>query len=374
LHTVLYAGTKLHRLQRLKAGRNKSIRRKLLSSSSATTTTEVVASSSLSFPSFSSSETATEDSTFNRNLAQATEGLNDYVRKHLCEIISRENASIVVNYILAMRSEIRLSDNYRLNTIVTLKKLAEYVNKPFKDMEHQDIINFLNTFRKSEEKDPMHKWMSTYNQNFARIARFFKWYYNKDIPPEKRPEPPFIQNIGKQKRLEEQTYNDNDIWTPEDDILFLKYCPSKRDRCFHVMSRDTGTRTHELLKLKIKDISLTTNGTEWYGEIPVNGKTGPRTVPMFHSVPYYKAWIETHPVKGNPDAPLFCAMQNKRNFGRRLSKGAMNRIYVQTYQKQYFVKLAAPVAEGGDPTTSSLAAERSAAAIRAAAAPVLAPK
>jgi hypothetical protein len=95
---------------------------------------------------------------------------------------------------------------------------------------------------------------------------------------------------------------------------------------------------------------------------------------MFHSVPYYKAWIETHPVKGNPDAPLFCAMQNKRNFGRRLSKGAMNRIYVQTYQKQYFVKLAAPVAEGGDPTTSSLAAERSAAAIRAAAAPVLAPK
>jgi hypothetical protein len=87
-------------------------------------------------------------------------------------------------------------------------------------------------------------------------------------------------------------------------------------------------------------------------EIPVNGKTGPRTVPMFHSVPYYKAWIEDHPVKGNPDAPLFCAMQNKRNFGRRLSRGAMNRIYVQTYQKQYFPKLAAPVEEGGDPTVS----------------------
>src|SRR3712207_2524871 len=55
-----------------------------------------------------------------------------------------------------------------------------------------------------------------------------------------------------------------------------------------MMSRDTGAKTLELLKLKIKDINLTTNGTEWYGEIPVNGKTGPRTVPMFHSVPYYK--------------------------------------------------------------------------------------
>jgi integrase/recombinase XerD len=319
----------------LKAGRNKIIRRKSPSSSS---------------PSSLSLVTATEDLIFNRNLAQATEGLNDYVRKHLCEKISRENASVIVDYILAMHSEIRLSDNYRLNTIVTLKSLAEFVNKPFKDMERQDIINFLNTFRKSEEKDPMHKWVGTYNQIFARIARFFKWYHNRDIPPSKRPEPQVIQNIGRQKRLEEQTYNDNDVWTLGDDILFLKYCPSKRDRCFHMMSRDTGTRTHELFKLKIKDIDLTTNGTEWYGEIPVNGKTGPRTVPMFHSVPYFKAWIEDHPVKGNPDAPLFCAMQNKRNFGRRLSKGAMYTIYVTTYQKQYFSKLAAPVAEGGDPT------------------------
>jgi hypothetical protein len=60
--------------------------------------------------------------------------------------------------------------------------------------------------------------------------------------------------------------------------------------------------------------------------------------------------MEDHPVKGNPDAPLFCAMQNKRNFGRRLSKDAMRRIYVKTYQEQYFIKLAAPVGEGGDPT------------------------
>ena len=295
--------------------------------------------------------TTTEDLVFNRNLERVTEGLNEYVRKHLLERISRENASVIVDYILAMHAEIRVSDNYRLNTIVTLKKLAEHANKkPFKDMERQDIINFLNTYRKSEEEDPTHKWMDSYNQIFARIAKFFKWYYNKDIPPDKRLEPPVIRNIGKLKRLEEQTYNDNDVWTSEDDILFLKYCPSKRDRCFHMMARDTGTRTHELLKLKIKDINLTTNGTEWYGEILVNGKTGPRTVPMFQSVPYYKAWIEAHPVKGNPDAPLFCAMQNKRNFGRRLSKGAMNRIYVKTYQKQHFAKLAAPLEDGGDPT------------------------
>ena len=159
----------------MKAGRNKIIRRKSLTSSS-------------SSPSSLSSVTAaaaTEDLTFNRNLAQVTEGLDAYVSKHLLEKISRENASVIVDYILAMHSEIRVSDNSRLNTIVTLKSLAEFVTKPFKDIEHQDIINFLNTFRKSEEKDPMHKWVGTYNQILARIAKFFKWYYNKDIRPEK---------------------------------------------------------------------------------------------------------------------------------------------------------------------------------------------
>ncbi len=43
-------------------------------------------------------------------------------------------------------------------------------------------------------------------------------------------------------------------------------------------------------------------------------------------------------------------MQNRRNLGRRLSKGAMYRIYVEEYQKKLFAKLAAPVEEGGDPT------------------------
>ena len=27
------------------------------------------------------------------------------------------------------------------------------------------------------------------------------------------------------------------MWTPADDLLFLKYCPNKRDRCYHAVSR-----------------------------------------------------------------------------------------------------------------------------------------
>ena len=162
-----------------------------------------------------------------------------------------------------------------------------------------------------------------------------------------------MQNIGRLKRREQTTYKPTDTWTLEDDLIFLKYCPSKRDRCFHMMGRDTGTRTHELLKLKIKDIVLTQNAesAQWYAEVMVNGKTGSRSLPMFYSIPFYKAWLEDHPVKNNPNAPLFCGSQNKKNFGRRLSQGAIYKIY-SIYKEQYFAKLAAPVEEGGDPTVS----------------------
>jgi hypothetical protein len=74
----------------------------------------------------------------------ATAGIHPYVRKHLVTKISHDNAATIVDYMLAKNSEISLSDNYRRDNILTLKKLDELIkNKPFKYMQHQDIITFL---------------------------------------------------------------------------------------------------------------------------------------------------------------------------------------------------------------------------------------
>lgn len=84
--------------------------------------------------------------------------------------------------------------------------------------------------------------------------RFFKWLYSPDLPARNRPKPEVMANIPKIKRKEISIYKPTDLWTEEDDALFFKYCPSSRDRCWHAVSRDTGCRPHELLKLKIKDV------------------------------------------------------------------------------------------------------------------------
>jgi integrase len=104
------------------------------------------------------------------------------------------------------------------------------------------------------------------------------------MPSKSRPKPPVIENIGRLKRKELSIYKPTDLWSEEDDKLLLKYCPSKRIKCYHMVSRDTSCRPHEILKLKIKDIMFKTSGNYQYAEVLVNGKTGSRHIPLIPSL------------------------------------------------------------------------------------------
>ena len=88
----------------------------------------------------------------------------------------------------------------------------------------------MDSFRKTETVDPLHKWIGTYNAYRVNLVRFFKWLYYPDVPKRERPKPAVIENIHEQKRREQSIYKPSNLWTPEDDLLFLKYCPSKRDK------------------------------------------------------------------------------------------------------------------------------------------------
>jgi hypothetical protein len=152
--------------------------------------------------------------------------------------ISENNAATIVEYITTMKSEVNLSDNYRRDQIEFLSRLSKYNNKPLKDLTRVDVIAFLDSFRKTEAQDPVHKWIGTYNLFRTYLFRFFKWLYYPHLEPGKRPRPSITGNIAKLKRKEVSIYKPSDLWTKQDDLLFLKYCPSKRDRCYHAISRD----------------------------------------------------------------------------------------------------------------------------------------
>ena len=106
-----------------------------------------------------------------------------------------------------------------------------------------------------------------YNLKRSIIVKFFKWLYYPDIESTQRPNPKVVENIARLKRKEQSIYKPTDLWSQEDDLLFLKYCPSKRDRCYHTISRDLSCRPHEILNLCIKDIAFKTTGNCQYADV-----------------------------------------------------------------------------------------------------------
>ena len=237
-----------------------------------------------------------------------------------------------------MKVETNLADHYRKDLIEVLCRFSKYNdNKPFKEITRDNIITFLETYRRTETQDPLHKWIGTYNIFRIHLLRFFKWLYSPDIEPDKRSKPSVIENIPKLKRKEKSIYKPSDLWSQQDDLLFLKYCPSKREKCYHAMSRDLSCRPSEILKLKIKDIAFKTIGTSQYVDVVVNGKTGTRPIPLINSIPYLKDYLDhEHPQPTNPNCPLISGIG--KGLGRHIRASRIAAVYIE-YKKKIFPKL-----------------------------------
>jgi integrase len=150
---------------------------------------------------------------------------------------------------------LNLSDSYREDVIALLGNFLIFLKKSFKEATRENTLSFLNNVRKPEALDPLHKWIGTYNIYRIHLMRFFRWLYYPNIHPSRnRPKPPPVENIPQLKRKEKSIYKPTDLWTDDDNSLFLRYCPNSRDKCYHAMSDDLACRPHELLKLRIKDV------------------------------------------------------------------------------------------------------------------------
>jgi hypothetical protein len=82
-------------------------------------------------------------------LDNATRGLVPSFGKRLSSCHAK-HISVICDYIIALRSEIKLSDNYRQNILATLTALSKTSNKEFKDFTRQDIIAYLDKFSRSK--------------------------------------------------------------------------------------------------------------------------------------------------------------------------------------------------------------------------------
>jgi len=89
-------------------------------------------------------------------------------------------------------------------------------------------------------------------------------------------------------------------------------CDTQRDRALIMLLWDSACRINEILSRCVGNIEF-----DRYGAVMVvDGKTGQRRLRLTACVGDLQTWINTHPMKDNPDAPLFITY-NRYGFGRK---------------------------------------------------------
>jgi len=74
-----------------------------------------------------------------------------------------------------------------------------------------------------------------------------------------------------------------------------------RDKAFISMLYELGARISEIGNLRICDISR----DKYSFIVDLKGKTGQRSIRLILSEPYLSVWLNEHPLRDNPQAPLW---------------------------------------------------------------------
>jgi hypothetical protein len=118
------------------------------------------------------SATITLEQDFDTKLEVVTAGLpREYFG--LLKRIPKEDGMTVMNYMVSLKAEVNPSEYYRRDVIKCLSKFIVFYRKEerrlapktrnLNEFERRDVLAFLDSLRKSEIVDPLHKWIGTYN-------------------------------------------------------------------------------------------------------------------------------------------------------------------------------------------------------------------
>ena len=140
-----------------------------------------------------------------QRITEATLDLNKRYYALMAERMSIHNADILANFIISCRKERTIAVNTVMIYIVGISYLENFhKHKDLDKMDRNDIISFLDSYRKPESIDPLHRWINTYNIRMTAVSKLFKWLYSSKFDGRTAisTTPPIISGIKRLKRKE----------------------------------------------------------------------------------------------------------------------------------------------------------------------------
>lgn len=204
-----------------------------------------------------------------------------------------------------------ISESYSEESVLSylhkLKKYGEFVKKPFEKVKSEDFRDFVVALREGKITKYNKPATLNYINGFKIVLKVF---YKKLLKIESNSDP-FFRPLKIKRQGAVKTASD--VLNQEEIKQLVNSTDNYRDRALIHCLYESGLRKSEFMNLKIKDIRLNSK----YAEIlSVNGKTGFRDmpIPLITSHPDIITLLNSHPMKDDPESPLFVNL-DKNNTG-----------------------------------------------------------
>ncbi|MBN1794252.1 MAG: tyrosine-type recombinase/integrase [Candidatus Omnitrophica bacterium] len=247
--------------------------------------------------------------------------------------ISQANKDLIFKFDEACSLE-RLSISRKTKIISYLIILArDYIkidfDKATKDQLKQAVL-------KIDGREDYSVW--TRHSYKTILKKFYRWHVFGDGYLERQEQPEIISWMRVSvSEKEKPRVNASDILTEREIDKLIEVAENPRDKAFVGMLYELGARIGEIGKISIGDISR----DNYSFIIDLSGKTGHRTPRIVVSDSYLTTWLNSHPLKNDPSAPLWVMLGN-RNKNQRMKYAAFRALVLRLKEKAKIKKRIYP--------------------------------
>jgi integrase/recombinase XerD len=218
--------------------------------------------------------------------------------------LGKENSETILRFYRLLVAE-GLGLARQIKYLWTLRRIAMLLNKPFTEVTKDDIIDFVAKI----EQQGYSGW--TKRDYKIILKRFYKWLRGcEDVYPQE------VRWIRERHNVP-NALQKKDLLTVEDVEHIANSARDIRDKAFIWVYFESMRRLGEILTLKVGDVEFDELGAR----LLVNGKMGRDYGRVITSVPTLSAWLNMHPLREDPNAPLWVTLGSKNTI-RQLSYGA----------------------------------------------------
>ncbi|MCH8833949.1 MAG: tyrosine-type recombinase/integrase [Thaumarchaeota archaeon] len=245
--------------------------------------------------------------------------------RNIQQELSPKNSQLIINYNREMIKDSLAKATRRKHLEVILLQ-SRIINKDWDQVTKEDIDEIV--YQIMQKYSPESGQETNCTADHKKVLKiFYRWLKLGSRSHSEVGDPVETKKI-RTKKIKCKIARE-DLLTEEDLEKLLRACGgSLRNKALIHVQYEAGTRPGELLSLNIKNVKFDQHGAF----IHVDGKTGARPVRIVTSVPSLASWLDSHPFREDPEAPVWINLR-KDKYGEPMNWAAANKVLKTVCQR-----------------------------------------